>query len=58
VQWLGAERILTGIVSPRDFCEAREAQQVLWLGEGLQLHMSGVWRELPAEILERAEDER
>jgi hypothetical protein len=49
---------LTGIISPRDFCEAREVQQVLWLGEGLQLHMSGVWREVPAEILERAEDKR
>jgi hypothetical protein len=35
VQWLGAERILTGIVSPRDSCEAREAQRMLWLGEGL-----------------------
>jgi hypothetical protein len=35
VQWLGAERILTGIVSPRDSCEAREAYRMLWLGEGL-----------------------
>jgi hypothetical protein len=27
--------MLTGIVSPRDSCEAREAQRMLWLGEGL-----------------------
>jgi hypothetical protein len=32
VAWSGAD--LTGIVSLRDSCKARDARQVLWLGEG------------------------
>jgi hypothetical protein len=40
VAWSGVD--LTGIVSPRDSCEAREAQQVLWLGEGVHNALLGL----------------
>jgi hypothetical protein len=49
VAWSGVDAV--GIISLRDSCEAREAQQVLWLGEGCAKRFSFSFN--PASIRSR-----